>query len=61
MDKQFNYRYRVSPDLASDFAKHNCKKCQGRGLLVYDDIDSVEIRYEYCNCVKNRMKQYRKN
>ena len=60
MSKDFRYRYTIDPDIAYEFAKHNCKKCYGRGLLRFEDIDDTKERYEYCTCVKNRMRRYRR-
>ena len=62
MENHVRIRYTVNPELASEFAKHNCKKCFGRGIQEYRDIGfDDQPRIEYCNCVRNRMKLYRKN
>jgi len=58
MEQELKYRQVIRKDLAEDFAKQNCKKCYGRGLLEFNDID-MPTRYEYCSCVKKRIKLYR--
>lgn len=60
MAKQFKFTYKVDPDIAYEFAKHNCKKCYGRGLLRYEDVDADRPRHDYCDCVRNRMRNYRR-
>lgn len=59
MAKELKYQRVIRPDLAEDFAKANCKKCYGRGLLTFQDVDMPTTRYEYCSCVKKRIKLYR--
>lgn len=59
-EQEFRYRTKIDPDIAYEFAKHNCKKCFGRGLIRYEDINSLEPRYDYCQCVRNKMRRYRR-
>lgn len=60
MDKDFKFVRRIDPNIANDFAKHNCNKCYGRGLLRYENVDDDRPRYDYCNCVRNRMRRYKR-
>ena len=60
MDDGFKYRYKIDEYIAYEFAKHNCKKCYGRGLLKYDDVGSNRLRHDYCDCVRNKMRRYKR-
>jgi hypothetical protein len=60
MAKDFVYRKRIDANIAFEFAKHNCKKCYGDGLLRYEDVGETKERYDYCDCVKNRIRKYKR-
>ncbi len=54
------YRFTLDRDLASVYAKKNCKKgCNSKGILCYKDIGQAE-RWDYCSCVRKNMKKYNK-
>ena len=54
------YRFTLDRDLASVYAKRSCKKCNGRGVLHYVDIEKLETRMDYCSCSRKNMKKYNK-
>lgn len=55
MTKEFRYRTSFNPDIASAFAKSNCKKCYGKGYI--SGTTPLGEKYtNYCACVKKALK-----
>ena len=60
MSKFTGFKKVINFDLARTYAKSNCKRCYGRGLLEYKDVGSTESRWEYCTCSIRNMHKYNK-
>ncbi len=54
------YRFTLDRDLASVYAKRNCKKCHGEGMVCYRDVGQIKERWDYCSCSRRNMKKYNK-
>ena len=39
-------RHTIDFGFAKGYAKHNCKKCYGKGVLEYKDVGSTDSRWE---------------
>jgi hypothetical protein len=53
---QVAYRGKLTAEMARNTAKHNCRRCHGRGVLHMDDASITETDVA-CSCVWNKMER----
>lgn len=55
------FTQKIDFDLASVYARRNCKKCYGRGILTYHDVGATQPRYGYCSCAMRNKRRHDKS
>lgn len=61
------YKYEIDLDVAGLYASEKCKRCYGKGYLVFESGPGkgtlrrgvpILQRYEFCSCVRKNQKKH---